>query len=338
MIQYLLLFQFALLYWVTIVLGLIVYGSDFNSLSGKLYLLPMFVIPLMHRFYNRFAFRITAPLPTAIILIVGALLALVAYQSLHFAFWDEHNAQQAWLLSLLGLFSYLASVIASVRLRQWRGNHARAVSITWLVLGLVWMLAVAFPMIPLLAIAIIMLLGVAWYLPVQYGVPLINQPLPNKPGVLKYLLFLLVLDLSLIIWDYQVDSRWAWHLTGICITAALGSWLAAYKKQQLFWPVVIISAANFIAAIVWPSFVIHPLHSVVIGIGMGWVIGRILQVDTEARPSEMMGLAFPLFMGLITGYLFYANLTYVAWRTLLLVPLLAMLLRSANVAADYTRS
>ena len=113
MIHYLLLFQFTLIYWVMIVLGLIVYGSDFASVTGKLYLLPMLFVPLIHRFYTRFASRVSAPVPATVILLSGALLAWLAYQPLHFDYWDEHNTRQAALLSALGVFSYLASVIAS---------------------------------------------------------------------------------------------------------------------------------------------------------------------------------------------------------------------------------
>ena len=52
-----------------------------------------------------------------------------------------------------------------------------------------------------------------------------------------------------------------------------------------------------------------------------------LHGKVEPNPMAMLALALPVFMGLIVGNLFYANLTYVTWRALLLVPLLALLLR-----------
>lgn len=327
MIHYLLLFQFTLLYWLIIVVGLIVYGSDFASAAGKLYLLPLLGLPLLHRFIHRFARGLASPWPAALILLCGAVLALLAYQPLHFGYWDEHSNRQALLLALLGVFSYLASVVASVRLRHWQGNHQRAVAMTWLLLGLVWMFAVAYPMVALLAMAMILAVASVWSVPVAQALPVTTHAMPMPAGVLKYLMFLLVLDLGLVIWDYQVDSRWAWYLGGAFITAAVGSWLALVMRRRLFWPVVALACINFIAAIMWPAFVIHPLHSVLIGLCLGWVVGYVLQSDEGPNPEVMFALSVPLFLGLITGYLFYANLAYVTWRTLLLVPLVALLLR-----------
>ena len=327
MIHYLLLFQFTLIYWFMIVLGLIVYGSDFASVTGKLYLLPMLFVPLIHRFYARFASRVSAPVPATVILLSGALLAWLAYQPLHFDYWDEHNSRQAALLSTLGVFSYLASVIASVRLQHWQGDHQRATIFAWLVLGLLWLPAVAYPMYPLLVLAIILAVASVWHVSVPLTSAVKAQAKPAMSGVLKYLLFLVVLDLGLIILDYQVDSRWAWYLGAAFIMAALGSWIAVTTRLRFYWPVVVITGINFIVAILWPAFVINPLHGVLIGLCLGWVTGRLLYGEAGPSPSVMLALAVPVVLGLTLGNLFYANLAYVTWRTLLLVPLLALLLR-----------
>ena len=321
MIHYLLLFQFTLLYCVTTVLGLVVYGSDFDATAGKLYLIPLIAVPVLHRYLKGNARRLAAPKAATPILLAGAVLALLAYRPLHFGYWDEHSVSQAILLALLGLFSYLGAVVASVRLRHWQGNHQRAATASWLVLGLFWMFAVAYPMIPLLAIAMIMAVAVLWSVPFTQTLPLKQRPVVFAAGAVKYLMFLVVLDLGLTVWDYQVDSRWAWHISGAFLTAALGCWLAFTGKRRFFWPVVAIVCINFVAAILWPWYVVHPLHSALIGISLGWIAGYLLRGDTQLNPVTLLALALPLFLGLIVGYLFYANLAYAAWRAILLIPL-----------------
>ena len=331
MIHYLLLFQFTLLYCITIVLGLVVYGSDFDTAAGKLYLVPFLAVPVLHRYMNVFANRLASPALAMLILLTGAILALWVYRPLHFDYWDEHSVNQAILLALLGLFSYLGAVVASVRLRHWQGNHRRAATVSWLVLGLLWMFAVAYPMIPLLAIAMIMAVAMLWSAPITQTLPVKQRSMVLAAGTMKYLAFLVVLDLGLMVWDYQVDTRWAWHISGAFIAAALGCWLAFTGNRRFLWPVVAIVCVNFIAAILWPWFVIHPLHSMLIGLCLGWIAGYLLRGDTQVDPVALLSLALPLFLGLTVGYLFYANLAYAAWRAIFLVPLVilvaALLLR-----------
>lgn len=329
MIHYLLLYQFTLLYCFTVVMGLVVYGSDFDSTAGRLYLLPLVVVPLLHRYLDTFARRLTAPPLTLAILLAGTVLALWAYRPLHFSYWDEHDLQQAVLLALLGPFSYLAGVVASARLQHWQGNHQRAAAAAWLILALVWIVAVAYPMVPLLAMAMIMAVATLWDVPAAQMAPLKQAPPVAAAGIAKYLVFLAVLELSLVIWDFQVDSRWGWQLAGAFITAALGCWLAFRHQYHLFWLVMTLVCLSFIATIVWPPLVIQPLHSAVVGLCLGWTCGYLLQGGHNPKPVVMLALAGPWFLGMIIGYLFYANLAYAPWRAVLLVPLLVWLVRKA---------
>lgn len=328
MIHYLLLFQFTLLYCVITVLGLVVYGSDFDTLAGKFYLIPLIAVPLIHRYVDGISRRVYTPALASAILIAGAALALWAYRPLHFAYWDEHNVTQAALLSVLGLLSYLGAALAGNRLRYWPGNHKRAATAAWLVLGLVWMLAAAYPMVPLLAIAIILAVAALWPVPVAATatLPIKRSPTILHAGAAKYLLFVLVLDLSLAIWDYQVDNRWGWHLGAAYTSAALGCWLAFSRQRQLFWPLLTVVCANFLLAILWPGMVVHMLHSALAGIGLGWMSGYLLRGDAKPDPLAMPALALPVFLGLVVGYLFYANLAFAPWRAVFLLPLAAMAL------------
>jgi hypothetical protein len=89
---------------------------------------------------------------------------------------------------------------------------------------------------------------------------------------------------------------------------------------------------NFVAAILWPPLVIHPIHSAVVGLCLGWTCGYLLQGDHKPNPVVMLALAGPWFLGMLVGYLFYANLAYAPWRAILLLPLLVWLVRKAAAA------
>lgn len=325
MIHYLLLYQFPFLYCVTIALGLVVYGSDFDELSGKLYLIPLLVLPVLHWFVGKLLRPVTSTAVASILLLAGAIVALFAYQKLHFAFWDEHSLIQTISLVVLGVLSYLSAVIACVRLQAWNGGHRKASASAWLVLGLCWMLAFYFPMSSLFVMAAIMAVASLWPVAGSNELQLVQYKKIPALRPVKYLVFVLAMDLGLALWDYQVNTGWAWHLGGAFIAGALGSWLAFSSTNKSYWAVMVIAVVNFITAIIWPAFVLHYLHSAVIGLCLGWSI--VCLVNAQQKPSPILAVssAMPVFLGLAIGNLFYANLAHVYWRGVLLLPLLMLL-------------
>ena len=325
MIHYLLLFQFPFLYCVTIALGLVVYGSDFDELAGKLYLVPLLLLPILHWFVAKLIKPLSSTLLTSILMILTALVALLAYQELHFAYWDEHSLAQTIKLVVLGILSYLSSVVASIRLQAWRGNHRIACAGAWVVLGLCWMLAFYFPMSSLLVMAAIMAVASLWSVADANELQLVQYKKTPELRPMKYLVFVLAMDLSLVVWDYQVNTGWAWHLSGAFIVGALGSWLAFNSLSKYFWLIMFIATANFIVAVIWPTYILHYMHSSLVGLCLGWSIACLITSRSSFSPILMVSSAMPLFLGLAIGNLFYANLAYVHWRIVFLLPLLALL-------------
>ena len=328
MIHYLLLYQFPFLYCVSIALGLVVYGSDFDELAGKLYLIPLLVLPVLHWFVGKLLRPMTSLVASSIILLAGAMVALFAYQKLHFAFWDEHSLTQTIALVVLGVFSYLSSVLASIRLHGWGGDHRRASSGAWLVLGLCWLLAFYFPMSALFVIAAILAASSIWHVVSSNELRLVQYKKIPLLRPVKYLVFVLAMDLGLVLWDYQVNTGWAWHLGGAFIAAAFGSWLAFNATNKNYWPIVVIAAVTFITAIIWPAFVLHYLHSAIVGLCLGWGITSLMNAGANFSPITVVSSAMPVFLGLAFGNLFYSNLAHVYWRVVLLLPLLVMLFMS----------
>jgi hypothetical protein len=335
MIHYLLLFQFPFIYCVIIVLGLVVYGSDFDEVTGNLYLVALLLLPALHWFVARLLQVLASAAVATLVLIIGALVALLAYKQLHFTFWDEHSLSQAIELSLLGVLSYLASVIASMRLAAWEGNHRLAGGAAWLVLGLWWMLVFYYPMSPLFVLAVILAVSSIWTVTGSVDWESLRYRKFAGARLVKYLLFILMMDLGLVIWDYQVGTGWAWQVSSAMLAAALGCWLAFNAANKHMHLVMIVAITNFIAAILWPLFILHHLHSALIGLSLGWCIGYLIHSQGTPKPLTTVAAALPVFLGLALGYAVYANLAYAYWRIVLLVPLLILwILASRKPTSD----
>jgi hypothetical protein len=326
MINYLLLLQFPLLYCITVVLGLVVYGSDFEQAVNWLYFLPLVVMPALWGVLIKQSSQLNKKLLSQLVLGGLALTALLAARDLHFAWWDEHSFGQAILVSIVGILSCVASLIAAIRLSVWQGNHQASRSAALLLLGLGWLPALYYPMASLLVIALIAMLSVVWSESVSGKI----STGPGKPApVIRYLAFLLMMDISLMIWDFQVDSNWSLHLMVAIIAAALSSKMLQRAGDRnisvLIVALTAVISVNYLVAIIWPSFIINPVHSVIAGAGLGVVIGLLFYSEDEHRPWQVNGLAVAVTAGMVAGNLFYANLAFAAWRGLFLLPLIIML-------------
>lgn len=348
MIRYLLLLQFPFLYVPTIVLGLVVYGSDFNEVGGKLYLLPLFILPVLHRYIRIWSPLLQVAGVRVVILIAGIVCALLAYQYLHFNFWDEHSVSQAVYLSLLGLFSYFASVIAVAQHQAAAPTSIIAVSIAMLVFGLAWMLCAAYPMINLFVIvcvftvAILSTIGRGRHHGQQLHAIVISKT--NTPMIVKYLIFILFMDLAIVAWDYQVNTGWAFSFAITFVSAALVcSVLSTVKRgylsglitsrRLLAVPIaVLMTTLNFIAALAWPVFVLSLFHGLLIGVSLGLLMQYVFRQESNGAAFELtlIVMSLPIMIGMVMGYLFYANLAYAGYRFVLLVPLLLLLLLWRN--------
>ncbi|WP_455202679.1 hypothetical protein [Kaarinaea lacus] len=335
MIHYLLLYQFPFLYCVSIALGLVVYGSDFDELAGKLFLVPLLLLPVLHWFTAKLVRPLSSRTIATSLLMLGAILVLFVYQKLHFAFWDEHSLTQSVMLVVSGILSYLASIMASIRLSAWQGDHRKASTGAWLVLGIAWLLAFYYPMSSLFIMAAIMAVACLWPVAGSSELQLLQYKKNPVARPVKYLVFLLSLDLGLVLWDYQVNTGWAWHLAAAFIAGALGSWLAFNSIARNYWMIVIIAIGNFIVAVIWPAYVLHYMHSALVGLCLGWSIVQLGNFQQKPAPILVVSGAMPMFLGLAIGNLFYANIAYVHWRVVFLLPLLMLLFfKSSNANAD----
>jgi len=328
MIHYLLLFQFTFLYCLSVVIGLVVYGSNFDGITGWLYLFPLIVLPVIHKSIYPFIARGLAPKWRSLILAMGAITGLMAYKSMHFAYWDEHSSSQAIAVSLLGVLSYFASVYGATRVRQWQGKHSIAGVAALLIIALTWWYTTVFPMLPLFAVSLILALAILW--PLGKTTTALQYQLAGKlPTIIRpgYLLFLLMLDLSLVVWDFQVNSQWATHIACAFLMASVGYYVVSKsitsRIRIWIYGLVFVFLINTIVGIIWPVWLLMLAHAAINGLLLGVLCRYTINSHSgEFQPQGAIAVSLVVVLGMVFGYLFYANLDYVQWRIVFILPYL----------------
>ena len=86
---WLLYLQFGLLYLPLLIIGLVVYGSDFDSSTAWISLLPLVSLPALHQVYRHIPWaqgfiKSTSKLTSTVAPLLGALLALMLARLLYF--------------------------------------------------------------------------------------------------------------------------------------------------------------------------------------------------------------------------------------------------------------
>jgi hypothetical protein len=322
--EYLLYFQFVFLYLPLVVIGLAVYGSDFDSISGWLYLVPLLTMPAVHRWVWKYRRALDNPGPYKTIAVIGGVCAVLAYRPLHMGYWDEHSLTQALLIAVTGVCAYLLSVAAAGRIDTQKRRQAKAQIMALLLIGALWSVSAAYPMFPLFALGVTLLFAAFWHEPVSF--PPSSKPehdkLPSDP-IAVLMLFVVALDSGLVVWDYQVNTAWGLYLAGTFFAAAGATYLDRFRTGRLEQAIYAVAVLNIVLAAVWPAYILNPLHSLVGGYILGFLLHRVIL----SRYGDYNGhLTFRwmvwFVVGFALGYGFYANLQYAHWRVMfVLVPL-----------------
>ncbi|WP_455205668.1 hypothetical protein [Kaarinaea lacus] len=326
MINYLLYYQFPFLYLPAIVIGLVVFGSDFDSVAGWLYVVPLLVFPFLHRYLCAKRLQIYSGNTFLAFSLAGGVSGLLVYGSLHVGVWDEHSLTQALLIAVLGVSSYVVSVVATVAIK----NHSKISTdkhVAALVfVSLCWLAAEGFPMIAFFAIAVLLLLGAVWRSPLVPSYAAVRQAVKVRDLFASYTVFLLLLSVGMVVWDYQVNTQWAPLLAIVFFTSAFGFVTAGLKSELLergFYAAVLV---NFLLAWVWPVYMLTFTHVAVIGVALGYFLARLQRSQQGDTQVLTFGWMVWLFFALVLGNAFYANLEFVGWRIVLVFPYLLIMM------------
>lgn len=334
MIHYLLLYQFAFLYSICVVIGLSVYGSDFSRLPSWLVVAPLFLTPLIHWFFRRQILALFAGVWLRLMLVAGALVSMMAYRTLHFSFWDEHALGQSLLLALTGIVAYIAALTAAGRENHKGKNRKIQQVCVFLLLAMTWLFSSWYPMFPLLTIAAILLLAAI----LQSTSPVNLSHVHKGNGFIGYGIFLLMLDIGLVVWDFQVNTIWGGYLAGAFVFVAIG--FVMYKPGGNFTRMIYgIVIGNYLLAVIWPVFVIAWPHVIVSGFCLGWFIAVTVAPDADSdHELVIIKFSIPVISGLALGFLFYSNFDFAYLRSLLVVPAFWFLVKVGRMSPLKTHS
>jgi hypothetical protein len=274
---------------------------------------------------------VAAPLLIACAAAVG-----FAYRPLHMGWWDERSTSQAVRMLVIGICSLLAAHVGSRRVDESGGPRATHAAGAFCGLALFALSGMLYPLFALLALAPLMATGAA-SAPTNCSETRCFRPVARFGGWQRFAVLLIALEISLPLWDFQTDSRWALHFA----LGMLGAGSGVFVARR--FPLVAVTLPLFaLLCAAWSafdsSFVIHPLRTLVIGTAAGWVLYPVLDAPARSSGGARLAWCTPLWMiGLLLGFVLSANRSFMALRLILWLPLLVPLIASFGGSLDRPR-
>lgn len=331
--------QFPLLFCFSTLIGLSVYGANFQSAVGYIYLIPLLLVPVLlprlgqrpHAWLRRHA-RVLAA--------AGVVLGAVAYRPLHLSFWDGQSVAQAVAVSAFGVVSVIVSWLAVSEAPEGQGNGSWQSAAVLTLVAALFLLVRSYPMIPLLGAALF--LAPAVTLRWEPGGPAPARS-ANRHVFVKALAFYLAVELGEVVWDLGVDSAWGPQIALSFLAAATvalvlgrageGAPSAAapglrYARRAGVIALAITIAVGLVTAL-HPVFVLSPLRQAVLGLALGALLVATLARALGARDGSATALGVWLWftVGLAVSNLYSAQLLEVpAGRLAFAVPAVVALL------------
>jgi hypothetical protein len=330
---HLLWLQLPFLYLPMLIIGLAIYGADFEHPSGRIYIWTPFVLAVLHfvlRTWGRvFARReVAAPL-----LLVCAALIAFAYRPLHMDWWDERSTLQALRILAIGACSVFASHVGALRVQLEGGPRSTHAASAFGVLALFAVAGMLYPLLPLLTLAPLLATGAATASTLCEDHRSF-RPVARFGGWHRFALLLVAIEFSLPLWDFQTDPRWALFFglglvgAGVGVFWARRSPLSAVALPAFAICMVAVSALD-------STWVVCPTRAVVIGAAAGWLCYPLLDAPPKGDRAAQLSWCTPLWIfGLSLGFVLSANRAFLGLRLILWLPLLFPLIALIRGSAE----
>jgi len=334
-ISHLLWLQLPFLYLPMLIIGLAIYGADFEHPSGRVYLWTPLVLAVLHvvlRAWGRVLARRELATP---ILIVGAALIAFAYRPLHMHWWDERSTMQALRILAIGVCSVLASHIGALRVQVEGGPRAARAACAFIALALLALSGMLYPLLPLLTLAPLLAAGAA-STPVTCDEQRSFRPVARFGGWHRFAVMLVAIEFSLPLWDFQTDPRWALFFGLGLLGAGIGVfWARRAPLSAVALPALAICFA-FVSALD-SSWVVYPGRAVILGTAAGWLCFPLLDAPAQEGHPARLSWCTPLWvLGLLLGFVLSANRAFLGLRLILWLPLLIPLVALLRGSIDHS--
>jgi hypothetical protein len=326
--------QFPLLFCLGTMIGLSVYGAHFQSVVGYIYLVPLLLVPVV---LPRIGPRPLARLRrhARVLAAAGVVLGAVAYRPLHLSFWDGQSVAQAVAVSAFGTLSAVMSWLAVSEATGGRGNGSWQTAAVLALVAAFFLLASAFPMIPLLGAALF--LAPAVTLRWETDAPAWAQS-ANRRVFVNALAFYLAFELGEVVWDFGSDPAWGPQLAVACLAAgavallfgrrgAVGPSAAAPGRRANVVALAVTVAVGLVTAL-HPVFVLSPLRQGLLGLALGTLLVTTMTrvLGAPDGPATALGVWLWFAVGLAVSNLYAAQLlAFPAGRLAFAVPAIVAL-------------
>jgi hypothetical protein len=317
-----------------VLIGLVVFGGDFHSPSGYLYLVPLLFLPALvprlgpgpQRWLRRHA---------RLGLAAGLVLGVMAYRPLHLGFWDQRSLLQAATLAAFATVSLAACWLAAGSISAGEAPRPWHVAAALAILAGCYYVAHWYPDAPILGAALCMALGVAHPWP---------QDIAQAPtrlgrfGFLDVACFAVAAGLTDFVWDKGLDTSWALQIAMAFLAAAVAALARAWPRSRPaigpgdFDPVGCVSltlaALASAATAIQPEFLLNPVRQVLFGLALGTLIGAVLDRARETGgAASLMRAWLAITLGVAVSSQFSNQLeAFPAARVVYVVPAVALLL------------
>jgi hypothetical protein len=326
-----------------VLIGLVVFGGDFHSPSGYLYLIPLLVLPAVaprlgpgpQRWLRRHA---------RLGLTAGLVLGVVAYRPLHLGIWDQNSLPQAAALAAFATLSLAASWLAAVDITVGPPLQPWHLAAALTILAACYYVSQWYPDAPILLSALFLALGVAH--PWRRDLSVV----PTRLGRFDFLdvaCFAVAAVLTDFVWDVDTDPAWGLQIAMAFLAGALAVLARSWPRRRpapvpgAFDPVgclsLFLAAIASVATAVNPAFLLHPLRQVLLGLALGTLVGAVIdRARYLGGAASLMRAWLAITLGVAVSSQFSLQLEALpSARVFYLLPAVALLgfaLRRAGLA------
>ena len=343
------LLQYPLLASLSILIGLVVYGGDYASPGGYLYLVPLLFLPfLAPRLGPRTQARLRRWARPC--MGMGLVLGAVAYRPLHLGLWDEHSLLQAVTLAAFATVSLAASWLAAGQLTAADAPPPWMVAMSLGIVAACFYVARWYPHAPIMGAALCLACGVA----TPWRRDAVDAPARlGRFGFLDATCFGVAAAMADVVWDMDLEPASGFQLAMALLAAGVAVLAAPWLRPRSVAPAgtvgrsgylaLALAGAASIATAAHPVFLLSPLRQILLGLALGVLLTAVLDRAWEtAGPVSLMRAWLAINLGVAVSSQFSLQLeAFPAARLVYLVPAavgLALAARRAQqVAADLSR-
>ncbi len=320
--------QFPLLFLPVWIVTLSIYGSEFELPSGRYMSGLMLWLPAQVALSRGLARRVAAsPAAWSALCTLAALTVTWAYRPLHFGWWDERSVGHALGVVLTGVASLFLSSCAAERLMESRAPWIAGLPGGLLLCALPWYAAAEHPYFAFLGVALAAGTALASVPERTSQPPQADAPIAPvlPPSVLLWALSLATIDISLPVWERNLEGGFGPSIGAALASAALGAAAVRARGATALRWLLALGGLSYLATSLVPEWAVQPLHQVLPGAALGAALAGL---DLRAGLLPLRGATLCIGLGWLAAIGLTQNLAFAGARALFVLAPIALWCRA----------